>query len=176
VFGALAYLGLAGRTAVDALGKSAAPRLAKYYALGNQGAYFGLLLKLAAIGAALGAVGVAITYFAGPFILTAAYGPEYARHNSILVWTMIAAGITYVAALTGYGITAARYFRVQIPLYALVATAGAAACWWLVPQMGLIGAAWALCIAALTQLVGGAIVVLYAMRANRAVGTVQGAD
>lgn len=163
IFGALAYLGLVGKTAVGALGQSATPRLAQYFSCGNRAAFGGLLLKLSAIGALMGVAGVVVTHFVGPLILTIAYGAEYARHNDILVWAMVAAGISYVASFTGYGITAARYFRVQMPLFSVVVAASVAACWWLVPRTGLIGAAWALCIAALTQLIGGGLVVLYAM-------------
>ena len=163
IFGAIAYLGLVGKTAVGALGQSATPRLAQHFASGNRAAFGSLLLKLCAIGALMGVAGVVITYFIGPLILNVAYGPEYARHNNILVWAMIAAGISYVASFVGYGITAARYFRVQIPLFAIVAAAAAAACWWLVPQHGLVGAVWALGVAALTQLVGSGLVVLHAM-------------
>ena len=42
----------------------------------------------------------------GP-VLTLLYRAEYAEYTTVLVWTMIAAAISYVASFTGFGITAA---------------------------------------------------------------------
>ncbi len=164
IFGALGLFGFVGTTAVTALGHSASPRLAQYYARGQTGAYCVLLLKLAACGAVIGAAGVAVTLLAGRPILTIVYGPEYAEHTHILVWTMVAAAVSYVASFVGFGITAARYFRIQMPLFALVAATTAGACFWLVPGWGLMGAALSLSVAALAQLVGSLLIVLHAVR------------
>ncbi len=165
IFGALGYLGLVGSTAVAAIGQSATPQLAECYARGRRKPFSILLLKLSAAGAGLGLLGVAVAIVAAPQVLAIFYGAEYAAHGGILVWIMLAAGIGYVAAFGGYGITAARYFQIQIPLFAGVAAVTAAACWWLVPAYGMLGAAISLLIAALTQLVGEGLILVYAVRA-----------
>jgi O-antigen/teichoic acid export membrane protein len=165
IFGALGYLGLVGTTAVAAIGQSATPRLAQCYAAGQRKPFAWLLLQLIGLGAGLGLAGVAVAYLAGQRLLGVFYGPEYARHNAILVWVMLAAGIGHVAAFGGYGLTAARYFKVQIPLFACVVAATAGACWWLVPGYGMLGAALSLLIAALVQLAGTAVVLAHAVRA-----------
>lgn len=166
IFGAIALLGVVGTTAIGALGQSATPRLARYYARGQTASYGILLLKLAAVGAVIGAVGVVVALAAGAQILGVLYGPEYAEHSTILVWIMIAAAVGYVASFGGYGITAARYFRVQIPLFAMVAGTAAAACFWLVPGSGLLGAARALLVAALAQVLGTGLLIVHAIRAQ----------
>ncbi len=51
VFAAIAYLMVAGNMVVNALGQSACPRLAKYYAAGNSTAFRKLVLNLVGIGA-----------------------------------------------------------------------------------------------------------------------------
>jgi O-antigen/teichoic acid export membrane protein len=165
IFGALDYLGFAGMTAVMAIGESAVPRLAQCYAAGRTGAFGILLAKLAALGAAIGVAGVAVAFVAGRPVLAMLYGPAYAAHSSVLVWTMIAAAVGYVAAMAGYGVTAARYFRIQIPLSLLVVAVTAVACWWLVPRAGLKGAALALCLMAASQLCSRGLVIACAMRA-----------
>jgi O-antigen/teichoic acid export membrane protein len=165
IFGALGYLGLVGATAVAAIGQSATPRLAQCYAAGQRKPFAWMLFQLIAAGAGLGLLGVAVAIVAGKPLLALCYGPEYARHNAILVWIMLAAGIGYAAAFGGYGITAARYFKVQIPLFAGVAGATAAACWWLVPAYGMLGAALSLLVAAVAQLAGTAIILAHAVRA-----------
>jgi O-antigen/teichoic acid export membrane protein len=164
IFGALGYLGLVGSTAVAAIGQSATPRLAQCYAARQRKAFNLLLLQLTGVGAALGLLGVVVAIVAGEQILALVYGAEYAAHNAILVWLMLAAGLGYVAAFAGYGVTAARYFKAQIPLFAGVVAATAAACWWLVPKYGMLGAALSLLVAALTQLVGAGLILAHAVR------------
>lgn len=151
VFAAISYLMVAGSMVVSALGASATPRLAKYYTAGNSTAFRTLLLKLVGIGALLGGAGVLVALVAGQEILTLLYRPEYAEHANLLVWLMVAAGLGYVSSFLGYGMTAARYFRIQMPLFALVTTISATACFWLIPTSGLRGAAIALMIAAIVQ-------------------------
>lgn len=164
IFAAMAYLIVAGNTVVFALGQSASPRLAKYYAEGEKAAFQALLLKLVGIGALLGLLGVLVALVAGREILTLLYTPEYGEHADVFVWVMVAAGAGYLASFLGYGMTAARYFNPQLPLFALVAGASALMCWLLVPDNGLRGASMALIVAALVQMVSSSGVVAYAVR------------
>ena len=53
IFAAMAYVIVAGGTVVRALGQSASPRLARYYAQGNVAAFLKLLAKLLALGGLL---------------------------------------------------------------------------------------------------------------------------
>uniref|UniRef100_UPI001ABB5751 lipopolysaccharide biosynthesis protein n=1 Tax=Aetokthonos hydrillicola TaxID=1550245 RepID=UPI001ABB5751 len=139
IFAALAYLIVAGNIVVDALGQSASHRLAKYYATGNNIAFRILLLKLVGIGALLGGIGVLVSVVAGPQILTLLYRPEYAQRADLFVWLMIVAVISYVSSFLGYGMTSARYFFIQMPLFTIVTSISAIACFWLIPSMGLLG-------------------------------------
>lgn len=162
IFAAIAYLMMVGNTVVGALGQSASPRLAKYYAAGDYRAFHTLLLRLVGIGVLLGGMGVLMALVAGRGILTLIYRPEYARHG-LFVWVMVAAGIAYVASFLGYGMTAARYFRAQVPLFAFVAGIAVLACLWLIPSGGLDGAAMALIIVAVVQAVGALAIIVYAL-------------
>jgi O-antigen/teichoic acid export membrane protein len=163
IFVAVAYLQVAGTTVVGALGQSASPRLAKYYAAGDGLSFRRLLLKLAGIGALLGGAAILVALVAGRELLTLLYGPEYA-HRDLFVWLAVAAGIAYVASFVGYAMTAARHFRIQLPLFALVASTTALACLWLVPTHGLLGAAIALVIGSAIQAGGSSVVVAHALR------------
>jgi O-antigen/teichoic acid export membrane protein len=109
---------------------------------------------------------VAVALTAGPRILTLLYGPEYAEHNDILVWVMVAGAIGYAASVGNSAINAARRFRIQIPLYAAAVGALTLSCLWLVPAGGLLGAALSLSVAALVQLIGGVLVITHALRAG----------
>ncbi|MBE9015946.1 polysaccharide biosynthesis protein [Chroococcidiopsis sp. CCALA 051] len=152
-FAAIGYFMLAGTMVVNALGESANPRLAKYYATGDSLAFRTLLLKLVGIGISIGGIGVLVSVVAGRQILTLVYRPEYGEYTGILILLMLATAVNYVASLLGYGMTAARYFRIQIPLFALVTAISAVVCFLLIPHNGLQGAAIALLIAAVVQVI-----------------------
>jgi len=166
IFAAMAYIVVAGTMLVNALGQSASPRLADYYAKGMNEAFSMLLLKLVSVGLLLGVAGVLMALVAGSELLTLLYGPEYARYLGTFTWLMVAAGITYIASLLGYGITAARYFRVQLPLFIGVAAVTAIASITLIPYGGLSGAALATVASAAVMLVGTAMIITYAVRIN----------
>jgi len=162
-FAAIAYLMVAGGIVVNALGESANPRLAKYYAAGDSAAFRSLMFKLLLISVLLGGMGVLAAVVAGKQILTLLYRPEYAKYADLFVWLMLATGINYVSSFLGYGMTAARYLRIQMPIFASVTTISAITCFWLIPSMGLIGAAIALLLGAIVQLAISSGVIIYAL-------------
>ncbi len=163
IFAAMSYLMVVGQMVVSALAESASPRLAKYYAAGNSTAFRTLLLKLVGVGLMLGAGGVFVAVVAGKPILTLLYTPEYAERADLFAWLMVAAGMGYVSSFLGYGMTAARYFRVQMPLFVLVTGSCAIACFWLIPTQGVRGAAIALIVGAIVQVVFSLGVIAYAI-------------
>lgn len=164
IFAAIAYLMMVGHQVVIALGESASPRLAKYYCAQDSKAFRQLIFKLIGIGAFLGCVGVVLATVAGKEILTILYSPEYALQSDLFVLLMVAATISYVSILLGYGMTAARYFRIQIPLVASSAIISVMVCFWLLPIMRLRGAAIALIVSASLQVVMSLGVIIQALK------------
>jgi O-antigen/teichoic acid export membrane protein len=164
IFAAIAYLMVVGRTMVGALGQSAIPRLSQHYAAGHFLAYKKLLMRLVAFGAIVGAVAILIAAIAGQEVLTLVYQPEYARQD-IFVLLMMVAAIHYVAFFLNYGMVAAGYFRVQLPLNVLVVVITTLIGFWLIPVMGLQGAAWALMSGAILQMLLSSLVVRHAINA-----------
>jgi O-antigen/teichoic acid export membrane protein len=101
IFGALSYLMVAGSMVVNALGQSASPKLAKYYAAGNKSAFEKLIWQLMGMGFLLGVVGVIVALVGGKPLLTLIYGSEYAQNLDVFVWLMVATGISYVSSFQG---------------------------------------------------------------------------
>jgi O-antigen/teichoic acid export membrane protein len=165
IFAAMAYMKQAGNMVVIALGLSACPRLAQLYQAEKKRGFRELLLKLVGIGGLLGGLAVLVAWAAGPQILALVYQPEYARFSDVFVLLMLASGIDYVATILDYGVNAARYFRVQTPLFVAVTGSVALVCFWLVPSIGLRGAALAVIVSTLVRLIGTLSIVLYALRA-----------
>lgn len=164
IFAAISYLMVATGTVVNALGQSTSPRLAKYYAAGNRVAFRRLLLKLVGVGTLLGVAGVLVAIVTGQKLLTLMYQPEYAKHTDLFVMVMSAAGVSGIASFLGYGMSAARYFQIQMPLFSLVTITSTIACFWLIPINGLQGAAMALMIAAIVEASVALVVILHALQ------------
>lgn len=165
IFAALAYLIVAGNTLISAMGQACVPRLAKHYAAGQLNLYLKLLLYLIGIGALIGVCGIVVALIAGPLLLTMLYRPEYAEHATVFTALMIAGAISYVASCLGYAMTAARYFKAQLPLFAVVTLATGATSWVLIPRFGLVGAVTSLIIGATVQIAGSIGVIVHATNA-----------
>jgi O-antigen/teichoic acid export membrane protein len=162
-FAAISYLMVATGIVVGALGQSASPRLAKYYTARNSIAFRTLLLKMVGIGLLMGVAGILVVLVAGREILTVLYRPEYAEYTDIFVLVMVTTVISDVGSFLGYGMTSARYFRIQMPVSFIVAAISAIACFRLIPSMGLRGAVIALLIAGIVQVVILLAIILHAL-------------
>lgn len=168
IFAALVYPMVAGSTVIGALGQSATPRLAQVYARGDRRAFGRLLGRMVLIGILLGVLGVLIIWLGGAPILTLLYRPEYADYVPVFLWIAIATGLGYAASFLGYGMTAARYFRSQVPVFFITLLVTAGACALFVPRYHLIGAALAMVVATVVQTIGSAAVIWHALAACKA--------
>ncbi len=165
IFAAMSYLMVAGSTVVAALSQSATPRMARHFADGDAKAFTLLLGKLSAMGAIVGLLGVVIAAVAGKWLLTVFYGPVYAQQTAVFVWIATATGLSYIQSFLGCGMTAARCFKVQAPLIggAVIITAGLSL--WLMPGLGLLGAAIAVTVSTAALTLGTFAVDVVAIRA-----------
>jgi O-antigen/teichoic acid export membrane protein len=142
-YGALVSLLAAGAMIIGALGQSSSPRLAKYY-VSNRLYFRKLAVKLAIFGLLVGILAVAIAFVFGKWLLTILYTPDYAQFHQTLVWLMLSGAFMYLWSFMECCLTAARFFRIQIPIYSFVMIVGATGAWVLVPHYGLPGAVWSL--------------------------------
>lgn len=167
IFSAMAYTTVAVATFADALGHSTIPRLSRLYTSGSLSAFRTSLLKLVAAGAAVSLAGLAATKAFAAGLLRILFSAEYAAHAGVFVWLVAAAGISCVASLLNYGITSARCFGIQVPMFVLVLGCNVLACAWLIPSSGLTGAALAMVIAALAHLAATSSILVHLFRSRR---------
>jgi O-antigen/teichoic acid export membrane protein len=154
IFSALIYCMVAGNTVVNAVGQSASPRLANYYAAGQMRGFRRLLLRLLLLGGGLGAAGVIVAVFAGRPLLVFLYRPEYAAHTDTFIALMVAGAIGYISGFLGVAMTAMRGFKPQAWIHAGCTLLGLVACSVLVPRMGILGAAFAVILLSAAALIG----------------------
>jgi O-antigen/teichoic acid export membrane protein len=80
----------------------------------------------------------------------------------------VAAGVSYVVSVLGFGLAAARKFDVQLLVYICATLVTAVACVPLVPRYSLLGAAWALLAGLLIMSAGFTLALSLALRPHRA--------
>jgi O-antigen/teichoic acid export membrane protein len=166
VYSGMAYIVFVGGTALASLLQASAVRLARHY-IEDLRQFRKLLLQLIAIGVANGVIGILAAALWGRQVLTIMYRPEYATYPTVFVWLMVAAAVSYVATVLGFGLAAARKFDVQLPVYICAALVTVSACVPLVPRYGLQGAAWSLLAGMLTWCAGFALALTIALRPQR---------
>ncbi len=164
IFAALSQFMIASHMVVLALGQATMPRLSGYYADGDFRRFKILLAKLTGVGFLFGAAGLGVTLVAGRLILTTFYGPEYGEYTRELNWLMVIGWMLYFTGILGYGMSAARYFRVQLPIMAGVILIFCLACLVLIPRFGILGAAAAQGAAMMSFLAGELTVLVHATR------------
>jgi len=164
-FAAIAYLMVAGNLVTNAIAQSATPKLASRHASGDVRAFRALLVRLCAVAAVPGIAGLLVAIPAGKTVLRLLYRADYESYSAVFTLLMIAAAVGFVTSILGYGMTAARIFKPQPALFAVVVLVSAAACYFWVPAHGIEGAAFALILAAVIQLAGSILILLPALRA-----------
>jgi O-antigen/teichoic acid export membrane protein len=159
LFSAAAYLTFIGAILVNALGAPACVRLARYHVTGERSAFLKLMTKLFLVAAALGIAGILVSAFAGGRILTLLYTNEYSRMAGVLTMLCVGSALSYVASFFGYGMTALRRYRIQVPIFVAVVLITLHSCYWLTGRYGLMGTAVGILIGNLAQLLMSAAVV-----------------
>ena len=164
IFSALVSFVTVGRLVTTALGLSASPRMARYYAAGDRDAFLHLQRRLVLIGAAVGVAAPVVAAVAGRPLLTFFYTPEYARHLDIFILYLAAGGLSYVDGSIGWAITAARAFKAQAVSLAALTLVVAGSSAFLIPRYGLRGAAWAALVVSVAQLVINSVILRHVLR------------
>jgi len=164
IFASLAYVLTSMNLTVVALGQSVSARLSRFFADGHMRSFETLMQKLVLFSIALGGVATLMSFIAGRRILNLVYGPEYAGHVNLLCVLVLDASVMAVGAFLGFGMTAARVFRPQVPIMLTSVIMSAVLTLMLVPRFGLLGAGYALMIASLIRVAASHRVLHYALK------------
>jgi O-antigen/teichoic acid export membrane protein len=155
IFASLAYLVVVINLVVFALTQSVTTRLARLFAEGDHKQFVHVLTRLSSLGVLIVLAGVPASLSIGRPLLTLLYRREYADHIGLLALLVAVAGVTTIGSFLFCGLTAARQFRVQLPVYAAAVATAIAAAAVLVPRAGLMGAGYALLVSVTVIVVGG---------------------
>ena len=155
VFGALCTPLAVTHTFAQAMESSASAQLARLFAAGDLRGFRRLVGVLLAAHTGLALVGVVIAQLFGRQLLTLLFTAEYAEHVNVFVTIMWATLSGTSAGVMMTALIAARFIQIQLPLIALTSVGALIACYWLVPTMGMQGAAISLAVSKLPYIVVG---------------------
>jgi O-antigen/teichoic acid export membrane protein len=162
-FAPMAYVIVGASQVTNALGQSLSARLARYY-VSNRKAYALLLGKASSVAIVLAICIVLFAVYFGKTFLSIIYTPEYSKHHDVFMWLMVSTGVMVSGSMFGYGLTAARRFKSQVPIAVITCVTSFFGSWLFVPRYGMKGAAFAMIIAAAVQCLASLIVLLIAIR------------
>jgi len=151
IFASLAYLGTSATVVVNALGQSASARLARMFADLDFAGFSRLMRKFIVLAALIAVIGLPVGIVVGKRLLTVSYRAEYANYLGVLLIMIATTSVGAAASFLGYGVTAARCFRLQLFAMAAASAGTGVVAFFLVPRLGIVGAAWSLMAAALGQ-------------------------
>jgi O-antigen/teichoic acid export membrane protein len=167
IFASLAYLGTAASLVINALGQSAAARLSRMFADRQFEAFTSLLRKFALLGVLIGVIGVPAGAVFGRATLSMLYRPEYGNYLNVFLIVIATTSALAVASFLGYGVTAARSFKMPMLVNGATTLTTATLSLLLVPRFGLMGAAIALLLASLVQVAGFVVLMKMELKAAR---------
>lgn len=141
VFGAIAYINIALNIVGNAIGSSSSARLRRLYRSGSKIKFLRLSLILSLLAACIGGFLCLFVYLFGEKVLTLMYGVFYANVEVFKV-TILAAAIRLIAAPLQFSVNAGQAFWWRMLNNSAVFSIAVFSSMLLVPDYGLIGAAW----------------------------------
>ena len=166
LFSALASFATIGRIVVLAMGQAATPKMSHAFADHDKKSFLTVSSKLFGLGIAIGLLGIALVAMLGPQMLKAAFTKEYSAHGDLFVAIIAASAVGYLGNMVGFVLTSAKVFRPQLPQLVSVVVVTAISSYGLIPKFGLMGAAYAIGIASLWQILSGMVILVWTLRSQ----------
>lgn len=154
VFSAITYIAIIGGAFIGAIGQVAIPRIAKYYSQKEFNILYKFIGKLMFIGLVVGFLIFLIIYFFGFQILLLLYNDEYAKYSNILLIISFSTIFQFSTMFLGAAIHAIRKYKLQVYNNTLILISILLFSWLLIPEYGIIGAAYALAGGYLVESIG----------------------
>jgi O-antigen/teichoic acid export membrane protein len=153
VFATISYFLVAGGILINSLSQAATPQLSRHLKHGDFSLFQRLVKLLCLLGLIIGITGIAISWFFGHFFLNAFYNSRIAEHYMVLNWVMCAACVRYIYIFLGTSLGAVKAFHIQTKIYAAGLFAMAVVGYLLIDLNGILGAAQAMLVATILELV-----------------------
>lgn len=166
LYGALLYPTVALGTVLHSFGNARLVSLAKAYSNSDTSRFIKLLIELMLLAIGLGMLLIATVLLYGRQLIFIIYGSGFTISDGAFTVLSLGTAIGLLGSCLGFAMTSSRHFAIQIPVFAAVAGTTFATAVLLVPHMGILGAAWAVLVGTLVQVLLSSLVVLWALRSR----------
>lgn len=164
-YSAAAYFMALGGLVSAALTQSAMAQLSVEFSNSRE-IYRSTLKTLLLVACALGGLAILLTSLIGRDILELFYGSDYAAHESVLFWIVVATALSFPATLLGLSLTISRSFNKELLLHVITLAIVILLAVLFVPTHGLVGGAWALAGGTAVRLMLSTVIVSLELRAG----------
>lgn len=166
-YAAAAYLLVATDLVVQSSRITALPRLAKLFVEQRSEEFWKLTLRLIIVGIGCAAPAFITVWIAGEPILVFIYGEEYRPAANSFFWLSFASLIWQASVPTAV-LLAMQCYWIDFAIRLVTVGVVAGASWTLIPQYGLVAAAWAIVLGRITASIGTAIFATWNFQFGRA--------
>ncbi|MFY0803775.1 lipopolysaccharide biosynthesis protein [Peribacillus frigoritolerans] len=144
IYSALSGFVSMGTIITTAIFYVASPRLAKLLVEHRTRDYLKLLVLMEGIVFIVGMMVLSLMYVWGPVIVKVVFNSNIAQHSDLMIVLTLSWMINILLGALGVGVTAARRFVTQLSFEVITLFVVGIFCFFLVPSLGMIGAAWSL--------------------------------
>jgi O-antigen/teichoic acid export membrane protein len=162
----IVYITIIGSTIINAFGQASMTRLSFYFQQKNIAQFLKLQIQLIVFTVILGLGLLSGVYIIGDKLLVLLYNDDFAHYFDVFKNIMIGAIFLYISSILGYGITAARYFKIQPLILGLVLLFNALLSYFLVKN-GIFGISLAYLITGIINLLCQLTVFIYIIRTHK---------
>jgi O-antigen/teichoic acid export membrane protein len=162
-YGAIAYFLIGSQVVLNSLGFALTPVLAKAF-IEDIKHFKSIVIKMLLLMSITGIILLVGIILFGWFILEIAYGVSYVKYYTVFNLFGFIIILTLGASVLGYSMTAARKFKVQVPIFMFVLGANIISSFLLIPKYSLHGAAIAMGISCICQFLFSLLVIINAVR------------
>jgi O-antigen/teichoic acid export membrane protein len=159
IFTGLASMMRIGTYVELALVQATQAKLSQFTRDGKTQSYRRMLGRTVIVAVMIGVVVMAMAWLVGGPVLTIAFSSQYAQYANSLVVLLLASALGHVAGVLKGATDASRRYAVQLPIFAVSVTVAVISGLVLVPQWGILGAAWSM-VATKTAITVGYVLVL----------------
>jgi O-antigen/teichoic acid export membrane protein len=162
----IVYVTIIGSTIINAFGQASMTRLSIYFQEKKISQFFKLQVQLVLFTFILGLSLLFMVFLLGDKLLVILYNSDFANYYDVFKVIMIGAVFLFVSSILGYGITAARYFKVQPFILSIVLLSNAIFSFILIKD-GIYGMSIAYLFTSIINLLCHLSVFIYIMRTSK---------
>jgi len=152
IFGALLFLTTVGRKIIESGVRATGPRLSNILVEGRMQRFRQLRLRLCMLSASLGIAGLLAALFWGESLLAILYTNAFVPYLPVLLWVIGGETLNFASLALEHALSAGKKFDAQLRSIISSVLALVAASWCLIPNYGVLGAAWAVALGGAARL------------------------